>query len=122
MTDLELIKRVIALLPEVAVKATQEPTRMMAMPEPEPVAWAIKVNGGFTSNIFTSEWRAKEEMLSLNNQYLKEVVPLYTAPPQRELQKLTHTEIAEILCDDKLQHRPELMLLACQEKLLEKNT
>ena len=43
MTDLELIKRVIALLPEVAVKATQEPTRMMAMPElMERAGWVPK--------------------------------------------------------------------------------
>jgi hypothetical protein len=35
---------------------------------------------------------------------------------------LTNEEIAEILCDDRWQMRPELMLLACQAKLKEKNT
>ena len=34
---------------------------------------------------------------------------------------LTNKEFAEILCDDRWQMRPELMLLACQAKLKEKN-
>ena len=34
---------------------------------------------------------------------------------------LTDEEVAEILCDDRWQMRPELMLLGCQAKLKEKN-
>ena len=34
---------------------------------------------------------------------------------------LTREEFAEILCDDRWQRRPELMLLATQAKLKEKN-
>jgi|694.fasta_scaffold40703_9 hypothetical protein len=41
---------------------------------------------------------------------------------QRPWQGLTNKEIAEILCDDRWQMRPELMLLACQAKLKERNT
>ncbi len=41
---------------------------------------------------------------------------------QREWVGLTNEEIAEILCDDRWQMRPELMLLACQAKLKERNT
>lgn len=35
---------------------------------------------------------------------------------------LTSKEFAEILCDDRWQFRPELMLLQAQTKLKEKNT
>jgi hypothetical protein len=45
-----------------------------------------------------------------------------TELPQRPWVGLTNEEIAEILCDDRWQMRPELMLLACQAKLKEKNT
>jgi hypothetical protein len=41
---------------------------------------------------------------------------------QRKWVGLTNEEIAEILCDDRWQMRPELMLLACQAKLKERNT
>jgi hypothetical protein len=47
--------------------------------------------------------------------------PLYTAPPQREWVGLTKNEFSEILCDDRWQSRPELMLLEAQAKLKEKN-
>ena len=35
---------------------------------------------------------------------------------------LTHEQFAEILCDDRWQGRPELMMLQVQAKLKEKNT
>jgi len=41
---------------------------------------------------------------------------------KKEWVGLTDNEMAEILCDDKLQFRPELMMLAVQAKLKEKNT
>jgi hypothetical protein len=42
-------------------------------------------------------------------------------PLKRTWVGLTDEEVAEILCDDRWQMRPELMLLACQAKLKEKN-
>ena len=46
---------------------------------------------------------------------------LYTTPPQRTWVDLTRAQFAEILCDDRWQGRPELMLLQAQSKLKEKN-
>ena len=46
---------------------------------------------------------------------------LYIAP-QRTWVDLTRAQFAEILCDDRWQGRPELMLLQAQSKLKEKNT
>lgn len=46
--------------------------------------------------------------------------PLYDHP--REWKDLKHKEIAEILCDDRWQGRPELMLLRMQEMLKERNS
>jgi len=46
---------------------------------------------------------------------------LYIAPLQHEWVGLTNEEFAEILCDDRWQRRPELMLLEVQAKLKEKN-
>ena len=42
-------------------------------------------------------------------------------PPQRTWVDLTRAQFAEILCDDRWQGRPELMLLQAQSKLKEKN-
>ena len=42
--------------------------------------------------------------------------------PQRTWVGLTNKEFAEILCDDRWQGRPELMMLQVQAKLKEKNT
>ena len=46
---------------------------------------------------------------------------LKSLPPQRTWVELTHSEFAEILCDNRWQGRPELMLLQAQAKLKEKN-
>ena len=42
--------------------------------------------------------------------------------PRRTWVDLTRAQFAEILCDDRWQGRPELMLLQAQSKLKEKNT
>ena len=42
--------------------------------------------------------------------------------PQRTWVDLTRAQFAEILCDDRWQGRPKLMLLQAQSKLKEKNT
>jgi len=43
------------------------------------------------------------------------------AQPKREWVDLTREEFAEILCDDRWQFRPELMMLQVQAKLKERN-
>ena len=43
-------------------------------------------------------------------------------PAQRTWVGLTRKQFAEILCDDRLQGRPELMILQTQAMLKEKNT
>ena len=43
-------------------------------------------------------------------------------PPQRTWVDLTRAQFAEILCDDRWQGKPELMLLQAQSKLKDKNT
>ena len=48
--------------------------------------------------------------------------PPLPVQPQRPWVGLTDEEFAEILCDDRCQGRPELMLLQVQAKLKEKNT
>ena len=49
-------------------------------------------------------------------------MPLYMKPPQRTWVDLTRAQFAQILCDDRWQGRPELMMLQVQAKLKEKNT
>jgi hypothetical protein len=66
---------------------------------------------------FIAQTETKDEPLIAFN---AEVVG-YVAP-QRTWVGLTHAEFAEILCDDRWQGRPELMLLQAQAKLKDKNT
>lgn len=74
------------------------------MTKPKPVAWFHPIkNGGY--------------QITPTKKYPKDQ-PLYSA---REWIGLTDVEFAEILCDDKWQRRPELMILAAQAKLKEKN-
>jgi hypothetical protein len=47
---------------------------------------------------------------------------LETKEEQRTWVGLTREELAEILCDDRWQGRPELMMLQVQAKLKERNT
>ena len=77
----------------------------LAQPEQEPVAWA---DHGVVN------WIADKQF--------KHASLLYTTPPQRTWVGLTNKEFAEILCDDRWQGRPELMMLQVQAKLKEKNT
>ena len=76
----------------------------LAQPEQEPVAWA---DHGVVN------WIADKQF--------KHASLLYTTPPQRTWVDLTRAQFAEILCDDRWQGRPELMLLQAQSKLKEKN-
>ena len=77
----------------------------LAQLEQEPVAWA---DHGVVN------WIADKQF--------KHASLLYTTPPQRTWVGLTNKEFAEILCDDRWQGRPELMMLQVQAKLKEKNT
>ncbi len=94
----------------------------VAQPEQEPVAWVEQRaidwlssdKRGPTAYVKTALSKRKDGMA---------ITPVYTTPPaaQRTWVGLTNKEIAEILCDDRWQMRPELMLLACQAKLKERN-
>jgi hypothetical protein len=50
-----------------------------------------------------------------------EIESAITELPKREWFDLTREQFAEILCDDRWQFRPELMMLQVQAKLKEKN-
>ena len=89
-------------------------------PEQEPVAWMFQhEETGRTVCIDAQQlgWGFEK-----GNPRLKKIAPLYTTPPQRTWVGLTNKEFAEILCDDRWQGRPELMMLQVQAKLKEKNT
>ena len=67
----------------------------LAQPEPEPVAWMMLEN---------------------------KLVPIHTAPPQREWQGLTDEELKEICRQDGLIFKPLKFYRAIEAKLKEKNT
>jgi hypothetical protein len=59
------------------------------LPQPEPVAWSVTWNGQHTGNIFVHPQEAKDELQRLTEIYkrdgsIRAIVPLYTAPPQRD--------------------------------------
>lgn len=81
----------------------------LAQPEPEPVAWAV-VDGDKIEHV--SYTRSDSESW-LQYVATRKLVPLYTAPPQREWQGLTDEEAAE-LC-----HAP---IAVIEAKLKAKNT
>ena len=85
----------------------------LSEPEPEPVATQYKYIDAFGNDYWTDEpWEGKK---------VEAERYLYTAPPQREWVDLTREEIAEILCDERWQGRPELILLEVHARLKEKN-
>jgi hypothetical protein len=70
----------------------------LAQPELEPVAWSVTLEGEHIGNFYIKQQDAEEAMHDLNKdwpQWVRKVVPLYTAPPQREWQGLTDEEILE---------------------------
>ena len=126
MTDRELMQQTLDALEAMQSYAREEGKGLRICDEaiealrarlaqPEPVAWMWDVNngGGYYSRGIGFE--------QTDIPFAKHT-PLYTAPPQREWQELTRGEIADILCDDRWQLRPELMILAALEKVKEKNT
>jgi hypothetical protein len=82
----------------------------LAQPEQEPVAWCFKESTGnlfgFTTELFDDEEQASN------------LVPLYTAPPQREWQGLTDEERAFLAWES--ENGPDCVEMT-EFKLWEKN-
>jgi hypothetical protein len=89
---------------------------MYPEPEPEPVAW------GVPNTRPTEKARFMMLLHSLDGcQYPEQLVPLYTAPPQREWQGLTDDEVKDIVWN--LPYEPsQEHIRAIEAKLKEKNT
>ena len=85
-------------------KAEKALREALAQPKQEPVAFA---SHGVVN------WIADKQFQHEANLYIA---------LQRTWVGLTNKEFAEILCDDRWQGRPELMMLQVQAKLKEKNT
>jgi len=90
----------------------------VAQQEQEPVAWLM-----YKGTHKDSFWLDKGDAYNFEMTPEHRWEPLYTTPPaaQRTWVDLTHAEFAEILCDDKWQGRPELMMLKVQQLLKEMN-
>jgi hypothetical protein len=75
----------------------------------------------------TELWKPEPDCYGDGNVYRgvrnkdSEAKTIYLDQPQREWVELTKNELAAILCDERYQFRTELMLLAAQTKLKEKN-
>ena len=103
-------------------RACKYKQRPKSQPEQEPVAWMFQHEETGRMNYVSNDGIHDPTMfLGMNPRYAL-VCPLYTTPPQRTWVDLTRAQFAEILCDDRWQGRPELMLLQAQSKLKEKNT
>ncbi len=76
------------------VKATELLRTRLAQSEPEPVAWMFPDD---LEQFETSETFAEAYSIARLSVTKGETVPLYTAPPHREWQSLTHEEKMEIL-------------------------
>ena len=115
MTDRELMQQALDALESdcgaTKFGASEALRARLAQPEPEPVAWMYNGN---LHEFDPSDWAEGE------------VIPLYTAPPQREWQGLTDEEVGMLTVFDGL-HHVEVPLLAdfaraIEAKLKEKNT
>ena len=73
--------------PDIQLRAATHLRAALAQPEQEPVAWCFKESTGnlfgFTTELFDDEEQASN------------LVPLYTAPPQREWVGLTDEEMRQ---------------------------
>ena len=86
-------------------------------PEPEPVAW------GVPNTRPTEKARFMMLLHSLDGcQYPKQLVPLYTAPPQREWQGLTNDEVNNFAAGCHLGKSVQGAIYEAAAKLKEKNS
>ena len=90
-----------------------DPASIYKEPEPEPVAWAYRDSSSGNLFGFTSE--------HYDDEPAKNLVPLYTAPPQREWQSLTDGERDALLRQSDWQYDPESYGQLIEAKLREKN-
>ena len=104
-------------------KRIEELEARLAQPEQEPVAWGVPN---------TRPTEKAQFMMLLHSadgcQYPDQLVPLYTAPPQREWQGLTENEIKHLwyeACQTNLELTSQLIVHLARNieaKLKEKNT
>ena len=67
------------------------------------------------------DWIASNNAICALLRQAHDALALTSYPPQRTWVGLKNKEFAEILCDDRWQGRPELMMLQVQAKLKDKN-
>jgi hypothetical protein len=90
----------------------------LAQPEPEPVAWIYEFGTDNADAVNEIRWY-KNVHLTKPTGMVRNVVPLYTTPPQRDWQGLTDEEIIEVWSD---QYKTGLQLArAIEQALKEKN-
>ena len=92
----------------------------LSAPEPEPVAWMYEYgtdHGDAVNQIF---WH-KNLRLEKPDGMVRNVVPLYTAPPQREWQGLTDEEIRKLSDECAVVRDETEFIRAIEAKLKEKN-
>ncbi len=89
----------------------------LAQPEQEPVAWMVVNGEGKIEQ--TSHYKPECERW-LKYDPTRRLVPLYTAPPQREWQGLTDEDKREIIDETEPEDRGYVMALV-EAKLKEKN-
>ena len=139
MTDRELMQmanRIEALAFEMKAPNAHTPQFVMlaneirararlAQPEPEPVAWMYQhEDTGLTMCVVVQQ---VEPGFEKNNPKWQKIMPLYTAPPQREWQGLTENEIKHLwyeACQTNLELTSQLIVHLArniEDKLRERN-
>jgi len=98
----------------------------LAQPEPEPVAWMYEFGTDNADAVNEIRWY-KNVHLTKPSGMVRNVVPLYTAPPQREWQGMTDEEMFDCLAqtDGEAKRLPlgfKWFAEAIEAKLKEKNT
>ena len=83
----------------------------LSQPEQEPVAWGMQRKDGVIIDVICPEEHAREP-----GDY---TIPLYTAPPKRELVGITYDEVYEFVCTTDSYIN---LARAIEAKLKEKNT
>ncbi len=71
----------------------QKIVEALAQPEPEPVAWIYEYGSNHGDAVNETRWYLNVSLSEPKLSLVRNVRPLYTAPPQREWQGLTDEEI-----------------------------